>query len=909
VGREDLRKLEDLFWQGASVDPAQRDAWLQSVTTDGALREVLASMLATDGDDTDITGQLGAAFSAATVKIAVGERLGPYRILRELGRGGTGVVYLADRADDQFDLQVAIKLIGGVATPDAARQLRHERQLLATLDHPNIARLLDGGETADGHPYLVMEYVRGSPISAACEKRQLSVTERVRLMVEIAQAVNYAHQRLVVHRDIKPGNVLLREDGRPVLLDFGVAKLLHAEGPNPVTQPWLTPAYASPEQLRCEPVSTGSDIFALGILLFELLAGRLPPRGQNEIPRPSELAPAARRATIKGDLDAIVRRACAQDVRDRYATAQAMSEDLERWLAGFPVHAARRGWGYAAWKLIRRRPIESVMFVALLVALGVGAVRLAEQRDRATRFARDAETVTAFLTDLFRQAEPGSSGPRLLTAVDLVAFGEQRLQDREDLPPHLRARLAGTLGEIYRSLGQPKKATELLIAAVDAAHESGATPAERAQYLRLLGSALDHRGRYAEAQQRYEEVLALLSPYDDAGQNATDLSKLGLMQSRQRMFDEAGATLRRARVLAHSSLGTQHPTTNEIELYLAEMLALEDRPQEALGLIDAPIARMRTALGPRDPALLAAMTIQATVLREAGNFLAAERVLLEVLRHRRFILAEDSWLISSVHDSLGHVYYEQGRTLEAGKQFQESLELSRRSLAADDPALASNLNNVAELYEEQGDYVRGLPPMREALALAERNASDQELPLFRYRQNLGRMLLLSGEAAESRTLLELPIPEKDDPRYVLQRARQRLHLAEWHRRFGDPATATQLLDAIDASVAEIGGENSPRYAFALRVRAALAAKAGDFEAARALLERALATAIAARGERYVGVGLVLLELSELAIAEKDFATARRWHERADAVLDPVLVREAPQRARLEVVGKRLRESR
>jgi tetratricopeptide (TPR) repeat protein/predicted Ser/Thr protein kinase len=902
VGTEDLQQLEDLFWRGAALAPPERERWLRGIA-DTQLRGTLGAMLESEADDGEMLGRIGAVFREATPTLKPGQRLGPWRIEAEIGRGGNGVVYLAKRDHAQFELRVAVKVISGLASRRAADQLRRERKLLATLQHPNIARLLDGGETTDGHPYLVMEHVQGEPLDRACDERQYDLTARVRTLAEIAEAVHYAHQHLIVHRDIKPANILLRRDGRPVLLDFGVAKILQEERAGD-TQPWLTPAYASPEQLRGEAVSTASDVYGLGVLLFKLVTGVVPERAPGPFPKPSEHAPPARRAALRGDLDAIVQRACAYEPGERYPSAQALVDDLRNWLEGRPVVAARRSWAYVLRKLVRRRPGETALVLALAATLAFFAWRLAEQRDRAERSAREAETVSEFVLDLFRRADP-EPGRRPLDAEDLVEFGAQHLQERDDLPPHMRARLGGTLGEIARRLGRPEQASALLQNTLEMLEQAGAPAAERAAVRRQLASALDHRSRYAEAEALYTQALALMKAEDDPAAYAMTTARLGLMQSRQRRFEEGETTLRRALLAAQEALGTGHAIPSEIELYLAELYALADRPDMARKMIDAPIARLRKALRPDDPVLLNAFTIQATVLREARETDAAAGVLDDVLQQRRAVLAEDSWLIASVHNALGQVRYDQGRSIEAALQFNIALEAARRSLAGDDPALATYLSNLGELYEELGVPSRGLPLLREAVAIVQRAPEGQELLVLRYRQNLGRMLLLSGDEAESRFWLSQPIPPNDDSRYRLQAARQRLHLAEWQRRFGDPAQAARLLDELEATLPDLGGAANQRWSFGLRIRAALRENAGDRAAARVLLDRALQVALESRGERWPGTGLVLLQRAELEDRAGDAGAARDWARRAAAVLEEGLMPEAPDLVRLRTLRERL----
>ena len=434
--------IRQRFEEALAVPLDHREAWLSAQIDDPAMRERLRCMLSASGTGTswgsDVSRVLAAAFDASAV---VGERLGPYLLIEEIGGGGNGVVFLAERADRQFEQRVAIKVLRSLDGPVEARRLRDERQILANLNHPAIARLLDGGETDDGRPYLVMEFIAGEPVTQACAQRNLGVRSRVELVRELAHALHYAHRHLVIHRDIKPANVLLREDGRPVLLDFGIAKLLDPESMTVSTQPWFTPAYASPEQRAGKPLSTASDVYSLGLLLSELIASVEPARG---------------------DLARIVRRATADEPDCRYASAEAFAEDLQRYLSGRPLQASDGRWWYRVRKLAVRHPYASAA-VLLSTVVGIGFLfALENERAKARHEAETAVAVTRYIVDLFRVADPRMGSGRQITPLTLIELGEERLEEQANLPDAHRARLFAAFGEIYLNLGATGKAQHLL---------------------------------------------------------------------------------------------------------------------------------------------------------------------------------------------------------------------------------------------------------------------------------------------------------------------------------------------------------------------------------------------------------------------------------------------------------------
>ena len=395
------------------------------------------------------------------------ERIGSYRILRELGRGGMGAVYLAERADDEFNKQVAIKLLKrGTDTDEVLRRFRSEREILARLEQPNIARLIDGGTTEDGLPYFVMEYVIGEPVTEFCRSRELSIEERLRLFLKICGAVQFAHQNLVVHRDLKPGNILVTTEGEPKLLDFGIAKLLAAEdGIMSLTiadHQRLTPAYASPEQVRGEPVTTASDVYALGALLYELLTGTSAHTFATAPPSPTELLrvvgdvapvrpsaaatdPAIRR-NLRGDLDNILLQALRKEPERRYATVDGMANDIRRYQGNFPVRARKDTVGYRTAKFVRRNRLAaaaaSIVLLALLVGLGVAAwqaqvaaaqaeVARMERTKAERRFAQVRELARSVMFDYYDAIVPlaGSTAVRERIVRDALKYLDSLSQE------------------------------------------------------------------------------------------------------------------------------------------------------------------------------------------------------------------------------------------------------------------------------------------------------------------------------------------------------------------------------------------------------------------------------------------------------------------------------------------------
>ncbi|MEO6297601.1 MAG: serine/threonine-protein kinase, partial [Dokdonella sp.] len=554
--------------------------------------------------------------------VRVGERIGPWRLIEELGRGGMGVVWLAERADGEFEQRAALKLIKrGMDSEAVLARFRRERQILARLEHPHIGRLLDGGIANDGLPYFAMEHIEGLPLLRYAAQLQLGLEGRIRLFLDICSAVQFAHRQLVVHLDLKPSNVLITSNGTAKLLDFGIAKLLggelgHATQTGDARERPLTPAYASPEQLSGAPVSTATDVYALGAILYELLTDRRPydlgdtPTREEIRKRLESTAPPAPSKHIavdgpvstrrlRGDLDTIALTALRREPERRYATVDALAVDLRSYLDGRPIAAQRDSVVYRSGKFLRRHRLGVAFAGFALLGLFAATAFALWEAARAHAQARQAEAVTGFLIDTFRVADPkGAPGGVKLTALDVLDAGAQRLDAQLTDQPELAARFASVLGAIYLELGQYDRAIALLQRSLDS---QGATTNDsaRADITAQIARAQYEKGDYVAAGKSSESALAAHRARAGASSAvaANDLALQGEIARRQGDFNKAEPLLQQALAISRA---TQKAPDARIAADLNELAVLYSdmhRLDEGAALTEEALAMFRAIYG------------------------------------------------------------------------------------------------------------------------------------------------------------------------------------------------------------------------------------------------------------------------------------------------------------------------
>jgi serine/threonine protein kinase/tetratricopeptide (TPR) repeat protein len=893
IPRARWQQIQSLFEQLADVDLAERAVQLDKTCgTDVELRQSVESLLDLDKNRRDpLLHAVGAAAESLLEDHRdrlIGTRIGPYRIVSILGHGGMSIVYRGERDDSQYRQTVAIKVLQHATPhPRLRSRLHSERHILATLDHPCIARLIDSGELEDGTPYLVMEHVDGEAIDEFCDSHTLFIRERLELFVEVCAAVHYAHRNLVVHRDIKASNIFVTDERTPKLLDFGIAKLLAPESLShtlPVTrlqERILTPENAAPEQVLGRPITTATDVYALGVLLYQLLTGRSPYRllsysqlqleraiCMDDPTRPSQtviakikgesdadrsrisdrrgLSPQRLQARLAGDLDAIVAMAMRKEPERRYASVEALADDVRRHLLGQPVRARSGDWRYNTAKFLRRHVLAAVataaVFFGLVLIAGVTMWenhRLSLSRDAAAQERDRAQQVSALLVEVFSRADPFRAQGTDPTAKDLLDSGAEQIRNNGSLQPEVRAQLLESIAVAYRRLSHPDLAIPLFEEVIDIRKDE--QPVDKrlvAEALANRSQALISAGRFISAEQDIKEGLEILQAGDAVPSVGTaDLwSQYGLFYLSGKNNVTAAESMFKRALSIYRSLPDQNlsiaSTLSELAsaaVWAGKYEQAEDYQRQALNIF-------RATTSSKYPDHNVALAALGHILTRRGKYAEAEQSLNEALQVETTVFGADNPRSAAIESYLADLYQLEGdntRALQAGK---ESLRIALLRLGDKNATTGYYYDGLANLYLQAGNLSEAEANERRALAVYAVALSPRHLYVASGQQLLGEVQLRRGAFAEAeRDLrsaydLEISLNAAD-----WQIARTNASLA-WLAISRDDAAEGEprLTEAVAKLQAQLGPRNPETVQATTRLAQYLRAHHRDAEAAKLL---------------------------------------------------------------------------
>ena len=916
----DRARLQALFQQALAQPAAQRAAWAeQAAAGDAALAAELRALLAADAASGGIlerplhaiAADLG-LLPASAQPTRVGESIGPFRLTELLGRGGMGTVYRAERNAGDFTQTVALKLMrAGPLGPDAHARFLLERRILAQLTHPNIAHFIDGGIAADGEPWFAMEYVRGEPLLAWCDARRLDLAERLRLLLEVCAAVELAHSRLVIHRDIKPGNVLVDASGQVKLLDFGIAKLIDAGDAAQlatVTEArLLTPEYATPEQVRGDPVTTATDIHALALLLYELLCGRrafgarssspfdvqrevleidppamstalaqAPAEQARQIAAARQLEPGALARQLRGDLQLIVAKALRKEPEQRYRTVAAFADDIRHYLAREPVAAAGGARGYRIAKFLQRHRAAVAAAAAVLLALLVGLAGTIWQAQRADAEAAraEAQTHTAlatrdFLIAVFRSASPDQALGKPLSPREMIDIGARRAALELTQQPSVQVDLFRALGDIYVALGDRPAAEKvyrdaLAVARAKFGDSAPATDAVRVDLADSLGGreAIDD-ARTAEVRAMLADVIGRTGAEPERGElRVKALIARGSLESQLKSADAAQATLEQAVTQARALGAAQQDT---LALALFELGNAQQRaqhcPQATPNLREALALRL-ARLDPSSPAVTETQASLATCLDDQGQAAEAETLLRQIEAVQRKTLGEDHPEYANTLNTLGTILIDTGKNAEATAVLKKALAIFEARVGPDGDSVADVLNSLSVLRSYDFDYHGAAELERRALAIWEKRHGQTYDYSLLARMNIAMDRSEEGDnaGAEQEFLALRDLRERAN---LPPNSTVYLWLASLRRLAGDPQHAKPLVEQAIALAEKANGPTSVDALQAHEEFFSIQRDLHDFEAARKEAQFALEKFLASGGPEQPNVGGLYFRLAQL----------------------------------------------
>ncbi len=851
MASERWHKIKQIFNDALELSKSEREQFVQkSCSGDPELQQEILSLLnayeSSEFLETSPNILLSRAFSDPSEDNKTGTKVGPFKILEILDHGGMGSVYLAERDDGQFKQKVALKLLRiGFTSQNQTRRFLAERQILASLNHENIAQLYDGGITSDGQPWFAMEYVEGKPIDKYCDDHNLTINQRIDLFISVCKAVQNAHRQLIVHRDLKPSNILVTNTGKVKLLDFGIAKILNQDKFSPDNLPLtrtgllpLTPAYASPEQVRAESITTASDIYQLGIVLYELLCGCRPykvtgrtpseiehiiceeqptrpstaitklPQSQNEVPH--KITSSRRtslehlRKRLRGDLDTIIMKCLRKEPERRYESVDKLTTDLRYYLNGHPVTAHANSLTYRTSKFIQRHTV-GVAATAAIILLLIGYAITITWHSQRTRSAlkqsqqemAKAEQVTDFLMTLFEANDPEETLGDTITADMLLEKGVRQAEALSDQPA-VQAQMLDLTGRIYMNLGQYDKANVLLEQALNLREDNFAAPhPDISESLHNIGVLFWENGKYKESEVYLRQALNMkMRLFGDSHESLPEtLTALAVILKERRKFEEAEPLYYKALNINRKIHGNQHESVAYNLNNIGNFLESQGEYQRAEKLYLESLKLYRALYGNQHPDVAARLTNLGRIKEITGDFRTSISHHREALKIRRSILDHNHPDIAESLYHLGRVMIDLEEYDNAEKNLKLALKIQKKALSPLHPNTSQTLNSLGILMRHKEEYEAAEFYYQESLNLQKGRLGEKHSEVGLTINNLGLVLIKQKRYSEALSLLKkshkIMLHNFDEDHSLI--SYPLLGIAHIHLNRGEPEKAEPLL--------------------------------------------------------------------------------------------------------------------
>lgn len=789
MSRANWEQVKDIFASALEIDTSERDTFIiDRCGQDTLLRMEVQSWLASYAESEAFIET--PAFSHHEItsngKPAIGRQFGSYRVIREIGHGGMGAVFLAERDDGEFSQRVAIKIIRqAIAESELINRFKRERQILATLNHPNIAKLLDGGVSPDGLPFLAMEFVEGEPITVFCDQNRLNLNARLVLFLKVCSAVAYAHRNLIVHRDLKPSNILVTVEGEPKLLDFGLAKLVDDNLSSDIKQTQtafraLTPAYASPEQLKNETITTASDIYSLGVVLYEVLTNERPfhfegksldeiirtvAESEPRLPSAKSANDQSQRDTqLKGDLDNIVLMALRKEPERRYQSVEALAQDVERYLIGMPVAARASTLKYRASKFVTRHKAGVLAGTLVFLSLVAGIVASLWQARIAQKENEKAVKINAFLEKTLKFSNPITSNLRKAgretTVNEVLDEAARRLDSGEfDAFPEVKVELERTVANAYFGQGRYVPARKYMNQHVLLLKELYGENDPRMIYGSLLWAGLlFDKNEFDEAEGIYRKYLPLLkAEYQrgdiDARIYAEAVNNFAYLRRTQGDSGEAESLFRQTLEIIPLLSGDERTDVATTRSTLASTIADQGRFDEALETARQAVNEFRERNETNTPNYGFSLTVYGGFLTEKGQFVDADSSLNEAETIFRDYLSYTNLWIGDNSRNQAVSLYGQGEFAKAIAKADEALKIYEENFGKHYDNYPTALIAKGMSLTKSGNTVEGEKLLREAVQLRTETLSPEHYWVAVAKSALGECLTIQKRYDEAEPLL------------------------------------------------------------------------------------------------------------------------------------------------------------